>query len=145
MALKLPAGTQRIVPYLVYKDCAAAIDFLSSAFGFQERYRFPMEDGSVGHAELQLDDQTVFYVASAHPAMGHSVPSDSGVRQGLICVYVEDCDAACEQAKAAGATIVSEPEDQFYGHRTFRALDLEGHEWNFAQHVRDFDPSEMPS
>ena len=55
-------------------------------------------------AELAVDENTVIYVASMVEAMGHSVPKDSGKRQGLICVYVPDCDAAYEQAKAAGAT-----------------------------------------
>jgi uncharacterized glyoxalase superfamily protein PhnB len=45
-------------------------------------------------------------------------------------------DAHCERARAAGALIVQEPEDQFYGSRTYRAVDLEGHEWTFAQPIR---------
>ena len=143
MTLKLPKGTQRVVPYLVYRDCRAAIEFLTKAFGFVERYHFPMEDGSIGHAELGVDEDTVIYVASAVDAMGHTVPKDTGKRQGLICVYVPDCDAAYQQAKAAGATITSEPEDQFYGDRSFRAVDPEGYEWNFAQHIKEFDPSTM--
>jgi len=48
-----------------------------------------------------------------------------------------DLDAHCERARAAGATIVAEPEDQFYGDRTYRAVDPEGHVWTFSQHVRD--------
>lgn len=141
--MKLPQGTQRIVPYLVYEDCPAAIEFLAEALGFEERFRFPMPDGGVGHAELGLDADTVLYVATAHPAMGHGTPRTSGVRQGLVSIYVEDCDATFEQAKAAGATVVNEPEDQFYGHRTFRVLDPEGYEWNVSQHVQDYDPSTM--
>ena len=45
-----PEGVQRVIPYLVYADAAAAIDFICNAFGFEERYRFPMPDGSIGHA-----------------------------------------------------------------------------------------------
>ncbi|MDA1264021.1 MAG: VOC family protein [Planctomycetota bacterium] len=143
LAISADQGTQRVVPYLVYRDCPAAIEFLTKAFGFEERFRFPLEDGSVGHAELGVDENTVIYVASAVDAMGHSVPKDNGKRQGLVCVYVADCDAAYEQVKAAGATISSEPEDQFYGDRSYRAIDPEGYDWNFSQHVKEFDPSTM--
>jgi uncharacterized glyoxalase superfamily protein PhnB len=48
-----------------------------------------------------------------------------------------DLDSHCERARSAGAVIVAEPEDQFYGDRTYRAVDLEGHMWSFSMHVRD--------
>jgi uncharacterized glyoxalase superfamily protein PhnB len=40
------------------------------------------------------------------------------------------------RARAAGAVIISEPADQFYGDRAYRARDPEGHIWSFAQNVR---------
>jgi uncharacterized glyoxalase superfamily protein PhnB len=40
------------------------------------------------------------------------------------------------RARGAGATILAEPSDQFYGDRTYRAADLEGHVWSFGQTVR---------
>ena len=56
--------------------------------------------------------------------------------QCLHVQLVDGLDAHCTRARAAGAVIIEEPEDQFYGDRTYRALDLEGHMWTFAQHVR---------
>jgi uncharacterized glyoxalase superfamily protein PhnB len=53
-----------------------------------------------------------------------------------------DVDAHCARARAAEATIVAEPEDQFYGDRTYRAVDLEGHVWTFSSHVRDVSRAE---
>ena len=46
--------TQRIIPMIAYEDTAAAIDWLSEAFGFTEReaHRHTDEKGVVGHAEL---------------------------------------------------------------------------------------------
>ena len=61
----------------------------------------------------------------------------------LVSCYVDDVDAHYEQAKAAGATILGEPEDQPYGDRSYRAVDPEGHKWFFATHVNDVDPSEL--
>jgi uncharacterized glyoxalase superfamily protein PhnB len=54
-----------------------------------------------------------------------------------LYVYVDDVDKHFEHARDAGATIIAEPEDQFYGDRRYGAEDLEGHHWYFAQHVRD--------
>ena len=51
-------------------------------------------------------------------------------------------DAHCARARTAGATILAEPEDQFYGDRIYRAADLEGHVWTFSQHVRDVGKEE---
>jgi uncharacterized glyoxalase superfamily protein PhnB len=52
-------------------------------------------------------------------------------------------DKHFERARRAGATILAEPADQFYGDRRYGALDPEGHEWYFAQHVRDVAPEDM--
>jgi uncharacterized glyoxalase superfamily protein PhnB len=48
----------------------------------------------------------------------------------------DDIDGHCERARAAGAVILQEPTDQFYGARTYRARDPEGHVWTFDQFVR---------
>ena len=47
MDYKPAAKQDRIMPYLAYRDAPAAIDFLTRAFGFVERYRFHMDDGRV--------------------------------------------------------------------------------------------------
>jgi len=54
----------------------------------------------------------------------------------------DDIDGHCERARAAGAVIVAEPETQFYGDRTYRALDPEGHLWTFGQTVQVMQPEE---
>ena len=42
-----PQGTQRVIPYLMYADTAAALEFLTKAFGFEERMRMSAPDGGV--------------------------------------------------------------------------------------------------
>jgi uncharacterized glyoxalase superfamily protein PhnB len=54
----------------------------------------------------------------------------------------DDVDTHCERARAAGAIIAAEPEDQFYGDRTYRAIDPEGHTWTFAATVRQVSKAE---
>ena len=50
-----------------------------------------------------------------------------------VYVTVDDVDAHYERARAAGAVILSELEDNpGVGQRQYRAADLEGHRWMFA-------------
>ena len=61
-----------------------------------------------------------------------------GVNTQTLHVDVpSDLEAHRDRARAAGAVIAQEPEDQFYGDRIYRAIDLEGHMWTFSMHVRD--------
>jgi uncharacterized glyoxalase superfamily protein PhnB len=59
-------------------------------------------------------------------------------------VSLEDgIDAHCARAEAAGARITQRPENQFYGARVYRALDPEGHVWNFDQDIAELSLEEM--
>ena len=131
-----PPGNQRIVPMLVYADAPAALDFLSRAFGFEERYRMEMGDGRIGHAEIGYQDNVVM-LASEFGEMGLASPRDLPTRHGQVMCYVDDVDAHYRHAMAAGATVVAAPEDQDYGNRMYRAVDPEGHRWIFSMPIAD--------
>jgi uncharacterized glyoxalase superfamily protein PhnB len=124
-----PSGSQRIVPYLTYENAPAAISFLCEAFGFEEKFRYPMPDQRIGHAELTRDGN-VLMLASQFEGFGQSPLHLSGVHSFVFC-YVDDADAHFERARAAGATIVAEPSNE-HGQRSYRAMDPEGHRWIFA-------------
>lgn len=142
MAKNPPDGCQRVIPMLVYRDAPAAIEFLCKAFGFEERYRLPMPDGRVGHAELGYQDNVVM-LASVYEELGFASPQEvNGCHAALLC-YVDDVDAHYRRALAAGATVVGEPTDQVYGDRSYRAVDPEGGRWTFATHTRDVAPEDM--
>jgi uncharacterized glyoxalase superfamily protein PhnB len=142
MSKDSPNGSQRIFPMLAYEDAGAAIDWLVRAFGFRELTRMAGEDGRIGHAELELNGGVVYLASpttdyqsprrhreSCEPARKWSaVP---WVIDGVMG-EVDDADAHYNRAKAAGATILSEPEDQSFG-RIYRAEDIEGHRWMFIQ------------
>jgi uncharacterized glyoxalase superfamily protein PhnB len=72
---------------------------------------------------------------------GHDLLSPRSVAGVSVAlkVYVDDVDRHFQQARAAGATILSDPEDGFWGGRIYRAEDLEGHHWEFSQRGRDLD------
>jgi uncharacterized glyoxalase superfamily protein PhnB len=122
---------QRFTPMLAYADAAAAIEFLTKAFGFELRFRMDMPDGSVGHAELGLGDDVVM-LASEWPAGGVVSPLRLPALHAQIYVRVADVDAHFVRATREGATIATEPADQEYGERSYRAIDPEGQRWIFG-------------
>jgi PhnB protein len=134
-----PAQYPTVTPYLLYEDVPAALEWLSKAFGFRERLRFTAEDGTVNHAEMQLADGVIML---GDPGEGYRNPKRSGGSTVVVAVYVDDVDAHHQRARAAGATILSPPEDQPYGDRSYNAEDPEGHRWSFLQHVRDVTPAD---
>ena len=118
----------RIAPYLLYEDGAAAIEFLTAAFGFEEHMRME-EEGRVQHAQLRLGDDSIM-LSGGLP--DYRNPRNADHYTALVHVYVDDVDAHFERAKEAGAEIVQEPTDQEYGDRRYDAKDPEGHFWSFA-------------
>jgi len=135
-----PANMPRITPYLYYENVAAALSWLGKAFGFHERMRMPGPEGSIMHAEMELADGVIMM---GRPGPDYRNPKRvGGVTQSLY-VYVDDVDKHFIRAREAGAKILAEPADQFYGDRRYGAEDLEGHHWYFAQHVRDIAPEDM--
>jgi PhnB protein len=133
--------TQRVAPFLYYDDVGAALDWLCVAFGCEERFRLAAPNGVVHHAELAFGDGVVL-VGNVGPRNSGALPTS--VRSGVY-VFVDDVDAHCASARQAGAQIVSEPVELPFGDRMYLALDHEGHEWYFAQHVRDVSLAELNS
>lgn len=140
MPLNPPENTPRITPYLLYENVSGTIDWLASAFGFVERMRVPGPDGKTAHAEMRLADGVIMMGC---PGPEYQNPKRLGHVTQNLYVYVDDVDAHFERARKAGAKILEEPKDQFYGDRRYGAVDPEGHNWYFAQHVRDVPPQDM--
>lgn len=140
MPANSPENMPRITPYLLYEDVASALDWLAKAFGFRERMRLPGPDGKINHAEMELADGVIMMGC---PGPQYQNPKRLGHVTQNLYVYVNDVDKHFEHAKKAGATILEEPRDQFYGDRRYGAVDPEGHHWYFAQHVRDVAPEDM--
>ena len=121
---------------LYYKDPMAALDWLERAFGFERVMVITDADGNLGHSEMRFGDGYVMIGAEwAAPAAS---PASVGGRntQSLHVHLTEGIEAHCARARAAGAVILQDLEDQFYGDRTYRAQDPEGHVWTFSQSVR---------
>ena len=131
----------RITPAVYYNDSKTGLEFLGNAFGFKTRCKYPGPDGQIMHSELELEDGLIF-VGQACEENRCSPANVEGKNTISLYVYVADVDAHCEAARAAGAEIVAEPADQFYGDRHYTAKDPEGHLWTFGQHIRDVSEEE---
>ncbi|MFC0504606.1 VOC family protein [Micromonospora costi] len=115
-----------VYPVFRYPDPRAAIDWLGAAFGFQIHAVHEAPDGSVAHAELVLDTGMIMIGARADP---RPRPAED---DWAVYVALDDVDAHCDRARAAGAEIVREPFDTDYGSRDYAARDLAGNVWTFG-------------
>ena len=134
-----PRDMPRITPHLFYDDVAAAIDWLVKAFGFEIRLRMTDKAGAVVHGEVELKDSLVMLGLAAEVEAWESPRTLGGRVSSRLYVFVDDVDAHYERAVSAGAKILREPADQYWGDRVYECIDPEGHRWKFAQHLRDVD------
>ena len=128
-----PATT--VVPTLRYRDVAAAIDWLCKAFGFHRHLVIDGEDGAVRYAELTNGFGMVMLAPVEDSAFDKLMtqPGDIGGAETQICyLFVEDVSTHCARAKAAGAEIVLDIEDELSSGRGYSCRDLEGHIWYFG-------------
>jgi uncharacterized glyoxalase superfamily protein PhnB len=119
-----PAGWPRLSTAVFYDDARAAIDWLCRAFGFEVQLKIEGGDGSIVHSQRR------------------SPASIGGANTQSIMLYVDDVEAHAVRARAAGATLASEPKttdygDDYWTDRGYEAIDPEGHHWWFIQRIAD--------
>jgi len=142
MAASMPRRPA-FIPSLVYKDNRAALKWLETAFGFEPSEVLTDAQGNIVHAEMTHDDGVVM-IGSEWADWTRSPASLGGKNTQRIHVRIErGIDEHCARARQAGAKIVMELADQFYGDRTYIAADPEGHHCSFSQPVRKVSNEEM--
>ncbi len=140
----IPSDRPHVIPYLTVKGAADAIEWYVNVFDATEDLRMPSPDGRLMHAEINIAGSLI-YISDDFPEMtGHECsPSAVGATTVAFHRYVADCDALVARAVDAGAEVLMEPTDMFWGDRYSRIRDPFGHEWSIATHVRDVTPEEM--
>ena len=136
----IPDGYHSLTPYMGIDKAGEAIKFYKKAFGATQVMRLDMPDGRVGHAELRIGDSSLM-LGTPCDQMALRNP-DEHTSIGLH-LYVEDVDAQFQRAVDAGATVVSEPKDQFYGDRSASVKDPFGHLWFLATHKEDLTEEQI--
>jgi PhnB protein len=120
----------QVVPYLLYENAGAAMDWLIQAFGFTERVRDQRDDMTVRHGELLLDNGGVIMLGS--PEGEFRGPAKLGEVTQLQCITITDLLAHRERVQAAGAD-VSEISIRTNRAHSYTVDDPEGHRWYFSE------------
>lgn len=138
-----PPGWPRLSTAIFYQDAARAIDWLCAAFAFEVRMRIEGDGGRIEHSELEYGEALVMAAsADVRRAWGRSPRSLGGANTQSIMIYVDDVEAHCARARAAGAKIVREMKtsdygEEFWADRGYECEDTEGHHWWFSQRLRN--------
>jgi uncharacterized glyoxalase superfamily protein PhnB len=129
-------------PYLRLRRAAEAIAFYKRAFDAEELFRLTEPSGRIGHAELKIGTMTLM-LSDEFPEYGIQGPEGLGGTSFAMHLHVDDADAAIRRAVEAGAMVVMEPADHFYGERSGRIRDPFGHEWSIGHEIEKVAPEEM--
>ena len=130
----IPDGYPAVIPYLMVRDAARFIEFLSTVFAARVTEQLKRPDGKIGHTEVRVGDSMIMLSeeADGHPAT-----------PVMLHFYVEDVDAVFDRAVRAGGTVVAKPEKQFYGDRSGGVKEPCGNTIWIATHVEDVAPDEL--
>lgn len=138
----LPVGVNWLTPYLTVSDVEASLEFYEEAFGFSRGSTMTGPGRGILHAEMTYQGKTIIMFSPEGawspmrtPAHGGGEPSFS------LYVYCADVDGLARQARAAGATVLAEPEEMFWGDRMVRLRDPDGYLWSFASKAHAIDRS----
>jgi uncharacterized glyoxalase superfamily protein PhnB len=146
MATKaIPDGYDALIPYLVVRGAAKAIEFYKQLFGATELHRMPYPDNPqlLAHAEIKIRDH-VLMLGDENPQMNALAPQSlNGPPPGGLMIYVPDVDAVFAKATKLGAKPIMPPMDMFWGDRYGKFADPFGHQWSVATHIKDLTPEEI--
>jgi uncharacterized glyoxalase superfamily protein PhnB len=129
------APSATVTPVLIYPDVRAAVEWLQTAFGFEEKVRI----GDAHRSQLAFGTDGAIVVADVRR---DKVAPSGGVVTQEIKLRVDDVDAALARALEAGAQVREEPKTYEYGERSCLVEDPFGHRWELTQTVRDVNPAE---
>jgi PhnB protein len=135
-------GAATLSAYINIKGCSEAIEFYKKAFGAKEIGRLLMPDGSIAHAEIEIEG-SLLMMADENIEWGNKGPLTIGGNPLTFGLYVKDVDAAFQKAVNAGCTVVMPVADMFYGDRVGKVMDPFGYKWMIGTHVKDVSYEEM--
>ena len=141
-----PADMSWITPALTVRDVNKAMDFYTSNFGFEKGETMPDSHGKIVHGAMRYQGSVVIMLG-LEGAFGCKSKSPASSKNDCpinLYVYCDNVDELFDKAKKAGANIVSQLTDMFWGDRTAQFSDIDGYQWTFATNVADFDPSKAP-
>ncbi|HEY5800092.1 MAG TPA: VOC family protein [Burkholderiaceae bacterium] len=138
----IPEGMHTVTPHLICEGAAEAMAFYEKAFNAERGGVMPGAGGKIMHAQMKIGDSHIMLVDD-FPEWGGFGPKHLKGTPVTLHLYVQDVDAAFQQAIDAGATAKMPPADMFWGDRYGTLVDPFGHSWSLATHKRDLTPEQM--
>lgn len=126
-----PAWPPALVPYIVVSDARAAMAWYTEVLGGQQRGEVhENEDGTIGHAEIDLGDAVLMFAEPSElwPEVPVRAPDSPSTFSHSLHLEIDDVDQAVATARRRGARVEREPGDQPYG-RAAVIVDPFGHRW----------------
>lgn len=135
-----------VIPYLTVRDVLASLEFYEQAFGFKRGETISLPDGGLVQVVMRHAGGVAVKFSPEGAWSGSMRAPVTSNAENPIVLYVpcRKVDELAARARAAGATIASEPEDMFWGERIARIVDPDGYVWCFAAKVGKFDPTKIP-
>lgn len=132
----IPNTSPRVIPMLVCRDPEAEIGFCEKVLNAEVGVRRPGPDGQTIHAALTLGEARII-IQAEFPQFASREPQRDGSSPVVIFVYVEDVDRSVEMTPAAGGSVLIPAQDQFWGDRSARIMDVSGHVWTIASRIEE--------
>jgi len=98
-----PTGYNSVSPYFIVDGAQKLIDLLKKLFNGKELRRYDMPDGTIMHAEMQIDDSVIM--------LGNSSEQYPPITL-VMHVYVTNVDEVFEKAIKLGCVAVEEPKER---------------------------------
>lgn len=131
-----------VFPYLCVRSAQEAVSFYAKAFGATEKFRLVEPGGRIGHVELLFGTATIM-ISEEFPELGFRALDPDRPTSFVLHLHVDDADAMITAAVDAGARIVREAQDQFYGERSGTICDPFGYNWLIGHSIENVEPEEM--
>lgn len=127
-------GYHNVNPFVIVEGAEALMGFLGDVFEGRERERITRTDGTIGHAEVQIGD-SVMMISDATDTLP--------ARPSAFYLFVPNVDVTFNRAVQRGATVRSDPADQFYGNREAGIVDRWRNIWWMATPIEDVPASKL--
>jgi uncharacterized glyoxalase superfamily protein PhnB len=125
-----------IYPSLQYRDCPAAIDWLTKVLGLTRHLVVAGAGGRIDHAELRFRNGLIMLSSATEDGLDWLGAPVAPSTISLVARDAAAVDALYARVQSAGARIVRELGDSDYGpyggSHGFTCLDAEGHRWTVA-------------
>jgi len=130
----IPKGFRSVTPYLSIEGAAEALEWYKKGLGAKELYREAMPDGKIMHARIRIGDSLIM-LSDYMPGGPSKSPKSLGGTPTTLHVYSKNVDKLFQQAVEAGAKVLMELDNQFWGERYGQLEDPFGHHWSLSMIV----------